>query len=145
MPILVHFIVAVWVAVFLHRRRWQGAIILIGATAVMPLIGRLIGMITEAGGSVSFPLAIALSVVMCAIGVLLYIQPRQIPSIRCRQCKYDLDCNTTGVCPECGTTMPQCLARQSRANAAKRILEAESEHERMVDSNLREPERQPSF
>jgi uncharacterized paraquat-inducible protein A len=58
---------------------------------------------------------IALS--LLALGVSRFIQLRNDGIPRCRQCRYILTGNTSGICPECGTPVSEA-ARAARATVS---------------------------
>jgi rRNA maturation protein Nop10 len=116
--LLALYAIAVWVGVAWWRRRWSGAILLVGSA--LPIIAStlLAGYVasepgaaerygfagTVAGyGRVIYTVSAFYTALTLGIGLLIFVQPRRLLSHQCGSCGYDMRGTVTGICPECGT------------------------------------------
>jgi hypothetical protein len=57
--------------------------------------------------SMSLPLWMPLVLVAVPTAVLWWRDRRRVPPGHCQRCGYDLTGNTSGICPECGSSVPK--------------------------------------
>jgi len=76
---------------------------------------RMQGAFPDSGYAVGFlriPLAPPV-IALAALTAFLWYRDRQVPPGYCRKCGYDLTGNISGICPECGTPIPQATLAAS--------------------------------
>lgn len=119
MIFLMLYALAIWIAVFLIRRKWLRILVLTGAASIVPLAAHtLIHLLeTNLARPDQAPLA-WLSVVgdtyaalVFAVGLFIALTAKRKEPHDCRACGYDLAGNTSGACPECGHTIPSAQRR----------------------------------
>lgn len=109
------FSVIVCIAVFIHRRRWQGFAILGLAVGAVTGVGFLtLQLDNRIPALIAFGFALSLFLIGLYIALL---SRRPIVHERCPRCRYDLRGNTSGLCPECGTASPISRAMPAPASA----------------------------
>lgn len=104
------YIAAIWIPAFLHRRRALGFIIALAGPLPVMLSAWMIGELMPSAALMREPWWLGLYGSLAG-GVLfgamvLACAPRRSRPHECRTCLYDLRGNVTGVCPECGATLP---------------------------------------
>lgn len=97
----------IWVAVYAQRRRWQAWAILAASIPVAWLGVRAMQWMAGSQNTMFLALAGVYEALILMVGVMLAIQPRtRRVHTACHKCRYDLAGNTSGFCPECGSTVP---------------------------------------
>lgn len=115
--LLAIYAIAVWVGIAFWRRRWPGALLLIGSAvpiaaftvvsgylAAEPGAAERMGFIGTFGGygKVLYVLAGFYTALVLGIGLLIFVQPRRTLLHECPACGYDMRGTIAGICPECG-------------------------------------------
>lgn len=119
MIFFVVYAAALWIAVYMFRRRWQGYAVL--ALGLLGFAGIVLGLdyvmavreaaaLAEAGrvgrvrsNSLLHFMGAAYELLLLAVGLMVAAAPRTRAASRpCASCRYDLTGNVIGCCPECG-------------------------------------------
>lgn len=112
----------IWVAVYAQRRRWQAWAILAASIPVAWLGVRAMQWMAGSQNTMFLALAGVYEALILMVGVMLAIQPRtRRVHTACHKCRYDLAGNTSGFCPECGSTVqPAAPPRRTHPPAPRR-------------------------
>lgn len=122
MIFLVLYVAAVWVAAHAFRRRWPGfAIPLISVVPVFAALAwlpDLLSISVSVGSPAMAALPASYAALVAGGGLLIAAQKRR-PRMGCGSCGYDLEGNTSGVCPECGAPIarPASAPQSARSRA----------------------------
>ncbi|MEO1129487.1 MAG: zinc ribbon domain-containing protein [Planctomycetota bacterium] len=108
MILLPLYAIAIWVALYLFRRRWQGYVIL--GLCILP-VGTLTHFCIEYLPLPSheprpvwlYGISAAYAMLILIVGLVIVVQRGTPRHNDCHTCGYDLTGNAAGLCPECGT------------------------------------------
>lgn len=110
MVFFILYAIAVWIAVFLIRRRWIALITL--ALSLAPIGGFSHVCVlflpfaqSEPAETWLYYVALAYAVVILCVGLVIALRPPRLPPGHCHRCRYDLSGIAGTVCPECGAAI----------------------------------------
>jgi hypothetical protein len=117
MVFLLAYAMVVWAIAIMWRRRWQA----FAATflSIPPVVGITHLTVLYTAGLEDgphtwiYPVGFAYAGLILGVGLLIAVQPRNVPETACPMCQYDA-VGIDETCPECGASLESPVTRSER-------------------------------